>query len=199
MNAQLAILLVLMLPPVTAGAEVFRCPDGDGMRFTDQPCPDGERLDIDPQAGGNDTGLRPGERELLERLDRRETQTPPTTPPTTPADLGGCPGIRILAVEPYSVEVTVVDEIAGFLYRRRVERQCAGFELRLSGYYGRLRDSVAEDLRRRLFAELVGGAAVAAESLTLEQAPDRFGVRETIAGRACFGAPPTPVRTLGCR
>lgn len=118
--------------------------------------------------------------------------------PAPPTDPGGCSGIRILTVEPYSVEVTVIDWIAGHPYRRRVERQCAGFELRLSGYFGRLRDSVAEDLRRRSYAQLVGGATVAAENLTLEQAPDRFGVRETVAGRACFGAPQTPVRALAC-
>lgn len=190
--------LLLTLPLATDGARIFRCPDGDATRFTDQPCPDGEPLDIETQPGGNGTGLRPGERELLERLDQREA-LPPPAPPAPPADLGGCSGIRILAVEPYSVDVTVVDWIAGYPYRRRIERQCAGFELRLSGYFGRLRDSVAEDLKRRLFAQMVGGAAAAAESLTLEQAPERFGVRETVAGRACFGAPPTPVRTLGCR
>lgn len=197
MASHFAVLLVLMLPIATV-AQVFRCPDGDGMRFTDQLCPDGEQLDMAPQPDGDATGLRPGERELLERLDRRETLIPTPAEPAPPTDLGGCSGIRILAVEPYSVELTVIDWIAGYPYRRRVERQCAGFELRLSGYYGRLRDSVAEDLRRRLYAQLIGGATVAVESLTLEQAPDRFGVRETVAGRACFGAPPTPVRTLGC-
>lgn len=198
MNSRLAILLILMLPPLVAGAQVFRCPDEDGMRFTDQPCPDGEQLDIDPRRGGDGAGLRPGERELLERLDQREALRPPPAPSAAPTDLGGCSGIRILAVEPYSVEVTVVDWIAGHPYRRRVQRQCAGFELRLERYYGRLRDSVAEDLERRLFAQLAGGTAVAVESLTLEQAPARFGIRETVAGRACFGAPPTPVRTLTC-
>jgi hypothetical protein len=199
MVSRLAVLLFLMLPISSFGADVFRCPDEDGIRFTDQPCPDGERLDIDPHPGSGGAGLRPGERELLERLDRRDLLTPPPSPPAAPTDLGGCSGIRVLAMEPYSVQVTVVDWIAGYPYRRRIERQCARFELRLERYFGRLRDTVAEDLERRLFARLAGGSTVAVESLALEQAPNRFGIRETVTGRACFGAPGTPVQQLGCR
>jgi hypothetical protein len=100
---------------------------------------------------------------------------------------------------PYSIRVTVVDWIADYPYRRRVERQCASFELRVERYFGRLRESVANDLRNRLFARLAGGSMVAAESLTLEQAPNRFGIRETVTGHACFGVPGMPVQQLGCR
>jgi hypothetical protein len=55
MLSRLAVLLLLMLP-IASTAQVFRCPDEDGASFTDQSCPDGEPLDIDPHPGGNGAG-----------------------------------------------------------------------------------------------------------------------------------------------
>ncbi len=159
--------ILLLALTSAAHAQVFRCLDeAGGVLFSDRSCAEGESLNIELYQQGADApqGLRPGELELLERMQSREP-VPTRSAPST--DVGGCPGIRILAFNAYSVERVEVefDEWTGFVYRQRVLRQCAGFELTLTGYFGRLRDSVADDLRARLLA-LTADGLVSEASMT---------------------------------
>lgn len=198
-----ALLIAVLLVAPAAGATVYRCPDADGrITYSDVPCPGGTELGIEPQPGADDEpqGLRPGEIELLERLRQHEQQTPaPPAAQPPPSDLGGCPGIWLLSVSPYSFETTELAFIVGVPYRRVVKRQCAALGLELRQYYGLLRSTVAERVRERLYAEFADGRTAGAVSFGFDQAPNRMSLREQVSGRACFGESPVPIVRVGCR
>jgi hypothetical protein len=71
-----ALLLVLSATP--AEAMLFKCVADDGhVTYADTPCRQAARavaIEHDPPPRGPETGLRPGEREMLERAYRRDDQ-----------------------------------------------------------------------------------------------------------------------------
>ncbi len=187
-----AVTLLMLLAPATAWSAVYRCPAAAGtVHYTDRPCPGGQRLSSNsaPQPDTSDTPAPPPD-PAPQRQPRRR---PATTPPPE-----SCPGVRLLSVQPYSYQTTATAFQDGVPYHQVVKHQCAAVRLWTDAYYGLLRESVAERLRRHLVAVFADGSTAAATGVTLQQAPDRMGVDAKLAARACFGTGPVAVIRIRC-
>lgn len=196
-----AVVLITSILMSSAHADIYRCPTPDGgTRYSDTPCPDGERLDLSPQpsGGAEAQGLREAERDMLERLQRRDTPPESAGISVAPTHHAACPGIRILSIDPFTRTTTEIEEIRGLLYRIRTVQQCAGIRLETTAYYGRLRASVAELLTTRLRAQFADGSWQTGQQGELTDAPRRFGVRETVGGHFCFGPNETSMVHIAC-
>ena len=79
--------LALFCLPALA-ATVYRCDGPEGPAFRDRPCERGVALDLDSAASDSrpaGPGLRPGEREWLRAIRRREAQQRPRPAPRASA------------------------------------------------------------------------------------------------------------------
>lgn len=189
----IVIMLLALLTPATALGAVYRCPGtGGSVTYTDRPCPGGSRVDIDSAPQPTTGAPTPGQDQSKPEQPPPPSESRSAPPPDT------CPGIRLLSVQPYSYQSTSTVWVWGFPYQQVVRYQCAAIRLRTDAYYGLLRESVAERLRKRLFAVFADGSRVRADHLTLEHAPDRMGVTEKLGARACFGTGPVEIIRVSC-
>lgn len=196
-------LLTLLALAGGSDAAVYRCETTDGRTvYSDEPCGDGKLLDIPvtPRDAGQG-GLRPGELEFLRQRERqreeRERQARERPPPAEPLLVcAGASFSEIRFVDSRETHILFLDD--GQPVEEIDIRRCAETRLTLRGYAGRLRESAAEELGRRLIALFPDRSAVRAEQAELRDGPDRLGTVEEFSGRFCFGYHPDDILRLEC-
>lgn len=205
MRFRCAALAIVALAAPLGHAEVFKCQDAQGqVTLQSSPCPGGVPLGVDTQPSKKPPpqGLRPAEKQLLEQIHQREqapkpVPVPPPPPPSTP--VRGCPGIAILAFDPFQRKDTEVRFIGNFRVQQNKILQCARLEMELSDFFGRLRDSVAQSLQGRLIATFADGRTAPASKGELSEGPNRFGVSDKARGTFCFGHSEEKIVEIGCQ
>jgi hypothetical protein len=183
-------------------AEVYKCTAGEKTVYQQAPCSEGgEELTIKTAPSSATAapdpipGLRDSEKELLERLQTKP-EKPAKKPKPQPADLTSatrsCLGVRVLGFQPYTT--TLIDD-DGYTDIN----QCARVTLKLEIYSGRLRSSVAHELKPRFYARFFDGAVSPVYSIEL-QGPDRASpIDNQFSARICFGVSDYDIEQVGCR
>ena len=69
------LMLLLLLPPVSGWAEIYRWTDANGqVHFGEQPGPGAERVEVKPQVMERDAATRESEERLRKVLDARQQE-----------------------------------------------------------------------------------------------------------------------------
>jgi hypothetical protein len=201
-------LFTFLLLSCQASANVYKCTVNGETVYQQTPCSEGGgEIEIRRQPSADSAspaspGLRDSEKALLEKLQAESEPPEPRQQPRSVVVTNAtrsCSGIEVRSFSPYTVSLSDPYGYRGIDPEYMGINQCARVELKLGWYNGRLRVSIADEIRPRFYARFTDGSVQAVYSISVD-GPDRVSpVDNEFSAKICFGESDYDIEQVGCR